>query len=206
MDTLGKLFGSTAIVKILRLFLFNPTVIFEVPDIVRRAKVQPETVRFEISMLERIGLIKKKAFYREIEKKRGKKVTVTKKRSQGYMLDETFELLEPLQRFFLETAIIKPDELIRKLKKAGKLDVVVIAGAFLQDWDSRVDLLVVGNNLKKGTLEGAIRDIESEMGMELKYAAFTIEDFKYRLSIRDRLLRDVLDFPHRKLANRLDLP
>ena len=81
MDTLGKLFGSNAIVKILRLFLFNPTTIFETSEIVHRTKVQSETVRFEISMLERIGLIKKKSFYKEIEKERGKRMVIAKKRS-----------------------------------------------------------------------------------------------------------------------------
>lgn len=207
MDTLGKLFGSNAIVKILRLFLFNPTTIFEISEIVRRTKVPSDTVRIEINMMQRIGLIKKKTFYKETEKKRGKSIVkvVTKKRVQGCMLDETFELLEPLQKFFLETAVIKPNELIRNLRKAGNLHVVIVAGSFLQDWDGRVDLLVVGNNLKKGRLETIIRDVEAEMGMELKYAAFTTEDFKYRLGIRDKLLRDILDFPHQKLVNRLNL-
>jgi len=83
--------------------------------------------------------------------------------------------------------------------------VVIVAGSFLQDWDGRVDLLVAGNNLKKGRLETIIRDVEAEMGMELKYAAFTTEDLKYRLGIRDKLLRDILDFPHQKLINRLNL-
>ena len=51
MEILGKLFGSTAIVKILRLFLFNPDTPFESKEIMRRTKVNPDTARMEIAML-----------------------------------------------------------------------------------------------------------------------------------------------------------
>ena len=51
-------------------------------------------------------------------------MTSIKKRAQGYLLDDTFELLEPLQRFFLETATMKPGELVKKLKK----EIIAVCG------------------------------------------------------------------------------
>ena len=67
MEILGKLFGSTHIIKILRLFLFNPNANFEQSDIIERTRVPEEIVRVERSMLERIGLIKKRSFFKEVE-------------------------------------------------------------------------------------------------------------------------------------------
>ena len=34
----------------------------------------------------------------------------------------------------------------------------------------------------------------AELGRELRYASFTTEDFKYRVGVYDRLIRDVFDF------------
>ena len=204
MEALSKLFGSTARVKILRLFLFNPENIFDKKEICRRSKLQPHTVQREVALFERIGLIKRKSFFKEREQKRGRKKTL-KKRVQGWILDDMFLYREPLQLFLLKTATLENDYILRKLRCSGKLKVVIVAGVFIQDWDSRVDLLVVGDNLKKTKLEGAIKDIEAEIGIELRYTVFSTKDFKYRLAMRDRLMRDILDYPHQKLLNRLDI-
>ena len=45
--------------------------------------------------------------------------------------------------------------------------------------------------------------IESEIGKELRYAYFSTEDFQYRLSMCDKLTRDILDYPHKKILNKL---
>lgn len=205
MEALAKLFGSTARVKILRLFLFNPEHIFDKQEVRRRSKLQPHTAQREMSMLERIGLIKRRSFFKEVEQKKGRRKKIVKKRVWGWMLDETFLYLEPLQLFLLKTATFENEYLLRKLRSAGKLKVVIVAGVFIQDWDSRVDLLVVVDGLKRQKLEGAIKDIEAEIGMELRYTVFSTEDFKYRLGMRDRLMRDILDYPHKKLLNRLNV-
>ena len=82
-------------------------------------------------------------------------------------------------------------------------DGIVIAGVFIQEPESRVDMLIVGDGVKKTALENTIKLLESELGKELKYAYFTTQDFQYRLSMFDKLIRDVLDYPHKKVLNRL---
>ena len=62
MDTLGKLFGSYARVKIMRLFLLNSEDIFENADIVKRSKVTKVLVQKETALLYRAGFIVKKHF------------------------------------------------------------------------------------------------------------------------------------------------
>jgi len=75
---------------------------------------------------------------------------------------------------------------------------------FIQDPDGRVDILVVGDSMKDSRLKAAIRDLESHMGHELRYAAFSTDDFTYRLGAYDRLIRDVLDYPHQIVVDKLN--
>ena len=208
MEILGKLFGSNHIIKILRLFLFNPNSNFEQADIVDRTKVPEEIVRVEKAMLERIGLIKKRSFFKEVERKKGKKIVIGKKRVQGWGLDLNFIYLPALERFFVDTATVDTVTFLKKLRKGGAPKLVIVSGFFMGDTDEshdRLDLLVVGDALNEKKMLPAIKDIEAEMGKEVRYAIFSTPDFKYRLDIRDRLVRDILDYPHKIIIDRIGL-
>src|SRR3989344_6353052 len=116
METLGKLFGSNHIVKLLRLFLFNPEQTFEHGDILKRTKIPEGIVRIECGMLEKIGLIKRRLFYKEFKKRRGNRPGRIKKRTFGWSLDMNFIYLEPLTRFFVSTAAINETAFLKKVR------------------------------------------------------------------------------------------
>jgi hypothetical protein len=94
---------------------------------------------------------------------------------------------------------------LKRLQRVGKLKLVIISGIFINNYDSRIDLLVVGDMMKKGTLENVIKTIESEIGREIRYTYFETPDFQYRLGIYDKLIRDILDFPHEKILDKLNV-
>ncbi len=203
MDTLTKLFGNGAKVKVIKLFVFNPEVPYDARQISERTKESLSKVRKEISLLEKMDLIKRKIFFKDtIRKKGGKKVHVRVK-TQGWMLNTQFEYLAPLQQFLVNLNHLGPKDIARKLQKAGLMKLVIVSGVFTQDQESRVDLLIVGDHLKKGVLDNAIKTIESEIGKEIRFAVFETPDFQYRLGLYDKLIRDILDFPHEKIVNRL---
>ena len=54
-------------------------------------------------------------------------------------------------------------------------------------------------------LEKAVRSFEPKYGREIRYAVFSTPEFRYRLTIHDKLVRDTLDYPHRILLNKHDL-
>ena len=54
---LGKLFGSNARVKILKLFLLHPEKKFYIRELSRRLKLQVNSVRRELENLEKFGLL-----------------------------------------------------------------------------------------------------------------------------------------------------
>ena len=205
MDTFGILFGSQARVKIMRLFLLNSEDIIENAAIAKRSKVSAATVRKEIAILAKAGLIKKKNFYK-ITLPKTKKGKPSKKKANGWILDQSFELLKPLRTFLINTEPLRKQEVVNKFKNTGKIKLLVISGIFIQEDDSRVDLLIVGDNLRKPAIENALRSVEAEVGKEISYAYFDTQEFNYRVSICDKFVRDVLDYPHRKLVDKLDTP
>jgi len=201
-DMLSKLFGSSARVKIVRLFLLNPEEIVPPREIVKRAKVTPQNVKKEISMLSSIGFIKKKKQIIYLETKTGKK---KKRVLDGWALDSEFSLLLPLKKLVLNTAPIARRELLSKINKIGVIKFVALAGIFIQEDNSRADVLIVGDKLKKPVLKRVLKEIEAAVGKELDYAVFTTDDFFYRLNIYDKFIRDILDYPHEKMVNKLGI-
>ncbi|MEK7170480.1 MAG: hypothetical protein AAB767_04290 [Patescibacteria group bacterium] len=206
MDILGKLFGSENKVKTMRLFLFNPEIPFTAEYVAERIKAGLYSTKQELATLRHMKLLKNRAFFAKITKgKKGRQKTVRGKVS-GFILNPSFPYLPELQRLLLDASLLKGEEITKQLSAAGKLKFVVIAGLFIQDADSRLDILVVGDHLKRSIVEHKIRTMESEIGKELRYAVFETNEFNYRLGLYDKLVRDVLDYPHKVVLDRLGLP
>jgi hypothetical protein len=202
MEALEKLFGSSARVKILRLFLMNPNEILEKSKVVKMAKVASTTATKEVNMLEKIDFLKQKSFFKERKYKNGK----TKKvREKGYVLNRENKLYKPLELLLVSNSQITNNSLTKKITKHGKISVILLSGLFIQDPDSRVDLLVVGDSIKERQLKNTISSIEAEIGKTIRYAMFETEDFKYRMGIYDRLVRDILDYPHEIVLDKIGL-
>ena len=70
MDTLSTIFGSEARVRIMRLFLFNPEIIFDLDTICQKSKIRKGMVKKEVITLEKANLIQKKSFIKIIQKPR----------------------------------------------------------------------------------------------------------------------------------------
>jgi len=202
MDTLGKLFSSTALIKIMRLFLLNPDTAFENKDIMERSKVSSSSLRTEISLLNSIKFIKKRTFYKEMPA-RSKKGKPKKKKVTGWCLNHSFEYLAPLKVLLVNTASVDHKSLIGKFKNTGRIKLIVLSGIFIKESTGRVDVLVVGDNIKKSSLERALKSIESEIGKELVYAAIDTKEFNYRLNMYDKFIRDIFDYPHTKVVDKI---
>ncbi len=202
-DVLSALFGSSARVKMMRLFLSNPDNTYTSKEISDRAKVHTQTVRKEINLFTKIGLIKKQQDTRVVTVGRGKNKKETNKKVSGFIVDRNFSDLSALRSLILNIAPTNDDDIIKKVGTAGKIKLVIISGEFIRDPDSRLDILVVGDAVKEVRLKSAIRDLEAQMGRELRYAAFSTQDFNYRLGVYDRLVRDVLDYPHHIIVDKL---
>jgi hypothetical protein len=197
MDTLGKIFGGRVHMKIMRLFLLNPDKTYDAKMVITVCRGNKREVEWELRMCESIGLIKRKPYYRE-----GKKSRV---RERGWTLDTSFIYLTQLRSLLVDSVLFKSTDLVKRLSRGGNLKFVVLAGIFIQNWDSRVDILIAGDKLKKGVLERMMHAMENEIGRELHYSILDTTDFQYRMSIGDKLVRDILDYPHQTILNKLGI-
>ena len=200
MESLGKIFGGTDRIRIMRMFLFNPDSVYGVDDICDRSGVPPRIVDRELNTLLKAGLLRRKPFSKSARDKTG-----NKKNANGWTLDKNFPYFRSLENLLIEQSLISEDEIVKRLAKVAKLKLLVISGIFNHDPESRVDLLIVGDNFKRAALDRAMKGFESEIGKEVRYAAFDTAEFKYRVGMYDKLVRDIFDYPHKKLIDKLGL-
>jgi hypothetical protein len=187
MEALEKLFGGAVRVRLIRLFLTNPEVSFDAPVAARRAGTTALTAGRELAQLEKIGLVNRRP------------------KVKSWQLNPDFPYILPLRVMFKSDVLSRPREFIRQFNGCGRVALIVVAGTFLEESDSRVDLLVVGSGLKKAALDKVVKSLEADLGRELAYASLDTADFQYRLSASDKFVRDVLDYPHHVVLDKLGL-
>ena len=181
----------------MRLFLFNPKTGYSTETIIERAQSRPGPTKRELRTLEQMGLIKRRTV------KKQKKDGGRGGRQTVWMMNEQFPYVRQLEGLLTNTTELLHGDLVKKLARVGRLKLVIVAGVFTQNPESRVDLLIVGDNLKKRAIQTVLSDIESEIGKELRYTMFDSADFNYRLSVYDKLVRDILDYPHERLLDKM---
>jgi len=188
-EILEQLFDSPVKVKLLKLFLRNPEESFELKEIKKRIKSDANVCRRQMKKLENINLI-------------GSRV---KDRRRAYFVNSDFDFYNELKTLVLKSNPASQEKILSHLKNLGRIKLAILAGIFLNAENSRVDLLVVGDNIKKRKLSNFLRYLEAEVGKEIDYVVFSSKDFNYRYDMFDRFIRDVLEKPHDKLINKLKI-
>lgn len=194
METLARLFGGQARVRIMRLFLLNSENFFEIDDIVNRTRITKANVRKEVNALSTIGFIKQKTITKEGY--RG-----TKKKVIAWYLDQSFHYLFALRDILVDPNLLLQEDLPQRFRQAGKIKLMVVSGVFIGNDESRVDIMIVGDKLKKNILQQVVKGLEAEIGKELNYVIFDTEEFKYRLDMYDKLICDIIELPHETLID-----
>ncbi|MBY0472814.1 hypothetical protein K2Q00_00830 [Patescibacteria group bacterium] len=187
-DGLQKLFGSPARVKLLRLFLFNPRQSFTSADAAKRARVAEVETRKEILLFTNAGVVMRAPRSKDVR----------------YTLNADFEYVAALQNLLLN-APTRGKDIVDRVRRTGTLRLVVLSGIFLGEWEGVLDLLLVGDRMKDKKLRDEIRKLEAEIGKEIRFTLLSTDDFFYRLNLNDKLVRDVLDYPHSIVLDRLDI-
>jgi hypothetical protein len=187
-DSLSKIFGSTARLKLLRLFLFNPAHSFTAIEAAERAQVSPSSARRELEALVQSGLLHRN--------RRGKQIR--------FDIQADFPYLLSLQNLLLNVSG-RAEEVLSRLRPTGVMKLIIISGIFVGEWGANVDLLVVGDKIKERAFRNQIKKLEAEIGKEIRYTLLSSADFLYRLNMSDKLMRDVFDFPHRIVFDKFDI-
>lgn len=179
-----QLFGSKTRVKLLQLFYGNPNRQFYVREITRKIEEQINSVRRELSNLLSIGII----------------VSDSNNNKLYYEVNQKFKYYAPLKQIFGNEELVssktsdnsktKPSE--SSLSIIGHVDLAILTGQFTRDELSGVDLLIVGE-VNPNALAKYVGELEQKESKSIRYAVMNLDDFKYRLEIRDRFASNVLN-------------
>lgn len=197
METLAKLLGGQTRVKIMRLFLMNPTDGYDFAMVRERTKGSSSSVKKDLNHLATLGFLKKKNITKPVVVK-GKAKT---KKVAGYVLNENFKYLAQMKELLVGSEFVHKDDLLNRFRKAGKIKFLAVAGVFTNSPESRLDAMIVADKPNTVALERIIKTLEAEVGKELAYAFFPTKEFIYRAEMYDKLIYDMFDFPHETLLD-----
>lgn len=187
-----QLFGSKTRVKLLQLFYSNPNRSFYVREITRKIDEQINSVRRELANLLNVGII----------------TSDTSNNKVYYEVNQKYDFYPPLQEIFgggtpkarksakaagatgKASVELQPAE-SADLKALGNVEIAALMGQFTRDESTGIDVLIVGN-VNQNALAKYVTDLEQQEGKDLRYTVFSLEDFSYRLQIKDRFMSNVL--------------
>jgi hypothetical protein len=183
-----QLFGSKTRVKLLQLFYSNPNRSFYVREITRKIDEQINSVRRELANLLNVGII----------------TSDTNNNKVYYEVNQKYQFYPPLEEIFgagtakarKSTKATKPIELplpdeAADLKALGNVEIAALMGQFTRDDSAGIDVLIVGN-VNQNALAKYVTELEKQEGKDLRYTVFSLDDFNYRLQIKDRFMSNVL--------------
>ncbi len=187
-NALEVLFESRPRVKILKFLFRNFSKTYTFNEIVNHTQEESRAVRRELDKLHAIGLLKKN------------------KKANG--LNRDFEFFSELRDLILKSPPSEKHDLIARINKLGKIKLAIISGIFLDkelNDPLAVDLFLVHDYLDRRKLTQFLKNLEAEVGTDVRFATMEKEEFKYRLSMFDRFVRVLLEGPHEKLINKLGI-
>lgn len=187
---LEKLFGSNARVKILKLFLLNPSDKFYIRQLSRDLKLQLNSVRRELDNLEKFGILTS-------DIKNEKDGNSDKKEESGqekkyFRANPCFILFDEIKALIVKAQILYEKDFVKKLNSIGKINLLVLTGIFVNNPDALIDILIVGK-INKIKLVKLIRGLEVDLGKEINFTVFDSHEFKYRRDVTDIFLYGILD-------------
>lgn len=187
--TLDILFNSPIRMRILRMFLYNADRSFEPKYISNKLKIKPNLLNNHLKNLSALNFV----IFKTINKKK------------FFKINKNFGFYNELKELIAKTTPVSKEKILSRIKILGKIKLVLLSGFFVNSDNSRADILIVGDNIRQFKFDKFLSDLEAEIGREINYALLTTKEFYYRYGMYDRFLRDLLEFKHEKLINKLKI-
>ena len=188
-DELEVLFDSKTKPKVLKLFFQNEGVFFNLKEVSKKCQVSRDKAKREVRSLQKIKLL-------QVKTQKGKKI---------FSLNPKFIFLNEIRSMIFRASPLYLGDLKKLFRKDKKIKLVAVSGVFLQEERSPVDILIVGDRIKKSRLSPIIKKLESEVGKEIKWSLMPQEEFDYRFKMHDRFLKDVFDHAHKRIIDKLKI-
>ncbi len=206
---LEKIFESVPRARLLRLLIQNSESCFQFKEIAQKTRLNPSACRRELTKLIKIGLVGgRRTLVKEHHPNKSSKGRRSKrkiKKVDVFEINKDFVLFPQLKDLIARASVASEKLLLREMKKLGRVKLAVLAGVFLNHENARTDLLIVGDDITKRKLDKFLVYIESELGRSIQYTLMDMDEFKYRMGMYDRFLRDILEYPHNTIIDRIGI-
>ncbi len=192
--------------KIMRFFLHHEDIITSLHDITLKTKSKSDLVRKELAALSLIGFLEKKQTRTVVMTEAGKKAVSKVKEVNGYKLNTFFPHNQALKDLLFDFHLLDKRELAARFKVIGRIKLFVVAGVFIGDVKSRVDLLIVGEAINRGKAEKILETLSAELGRDVIYSIMDVEEYEYRYKMYDKFVRDIREMNHEVVIDKLREP
>ena len=201
-DFLSELLGNPVRARLLRLLTASSDTEHTFDDLRKKMQIKDGAIiQRELTALMKLGIVKTQERETEFDK-HGQRASY-----KAWSFEREHPYAQALRMFVRDTQQPIDEGVITQLRRTGRLALVVVSGRLLdaEDGQDRIDMLIAGEALNEGKIQTVLRGIEAERGREVQYALFSPKEFKYRLDVKDRLIRDMLDYQHHILLDKLNL-
>lgn len=202
MELLSRLLGGQERVKIMRFFLYHDEMVISAATIADKTKSKGTAVRKELNALTTIGFLEKKKG-KEFVTGKSKNAVTKVKEIVGYKLNPDFPHNQALKDLLFDFELLDKRELASRFKVVGRIKLFIVSGVFLAFDDARVDILLVGEAIKKPKAEKVFEALSAELGREVVYSIMDVEEYQYRFKMYDKFIRDIVEMPHEKVVDKL---
>ncbi len=186
-EVLEILFGSKARSRLMRFFILNPEKEYSFSEIVQKNLLKAGDVRRELNTFKKIKFTKEKL----------------KKNKKYYQMNLRFPFYKEMEKLIIKSGIFPQCKSLKKIKTVGNVKLVLTTGVFANNNESKLDMLLVADDVNRKKLEKIITNIEAEVGRELKYMVLDSEELVYRLNMLDRFLLNLFKEAHELHINRM---
>lgn len=181
------MFGSKARARVIRFFLLNTEGEYAVLDVTAKILLPRVDVAREIHKLTKLGMVLEKS-------RKGKKVYVT---------NTAFPFYTELKSLASKLNVHAQSQVFKRLRAIGEVKLILISGLFLNYAKSKVDMILVVNNVNRTKLRHAIQYLEAEAGKEIQFVLMNSEELHYRLNMLDRFFVEFLEGPYEEVVNKV---
>lgn len=189
--------------KIMRFFLYHDNVAVSASVVGEKTKSKSVIVRRELGALTAIGFLERKKNRTVTIHGKGKKSVTKVKETIGYCLNKAFPHNQALEDLLFDFELLDKRELAARFKPIGRIKLFTVSGVFIGEEKSRVDILIVGEAIKKPKAEKIFEALSAELGRDVVYSIMDVEEYEYRYKMYDKFVRDIVDMPHEKVIDRL---
>jgi len=186
-DFLEQILCDEGRARLIKFFILNPADKVTAEDLKTRLRLDKRRVNKELKILLKTGVIKKRSI----------------KNKFHFYLNRSCDFYPDLKGVVSKCTVFPQLKSLEKLPKVGHVKLILVTGIFANHLKARADIFIVGDDIKSSRFFDIMKDIEAEIGKEIRHTVLSEEEYKYRLNMFDKFTRDFFEGPHKVVYNQI---